>query len=290
MSDEHGDSSSLGISLMGEENEPKRRPGRPAKFKPTIRQGEPGYDEYRDSLSDSQKRLLDRLQLPRIYVDKQGSKPEGYYTKAEILEKTGITETEFRSLQVRKNIRPVARCGRSWTYYNEDTLKQIVKAMSVRVLRTQRQPEDGKLAYTQVEAAEVLKMIEKGKNPSLLIIQRNMHPGIIRAVIADLGPISGGGFWLNRAQVSKISHLLELEGNELPTKSRDFVERIEKAHLSGTCQECGVTPRAILCNECFRSHDQKVKERREARKRRAAEPLPSEDKSDVSDSGVESSG
>ena len=189
----------------------------------------------------------ERIQLSRV----RSQVPEGHYSKAMFMEKTGLTENEFRALQAAGKLEPVARSPRGWALWNDQSIEKL-KASALGMTRQRKMASLSRKnwrSYSAQEGVAVFREIEKGTPLATVAIEMNLHPSLVSVIREDYA-------LLNRAvvmpkQVMDVINRLEgkIEGVFPIQNAEDLLRLIERLAVRGTCSTCRSKPRKY-CVEC----------------------------------------
>lgn len=209
-----------------------------------------------------------------------GRCPPGYFTRADLLERTGKTEQDLKRLEGRGLLKVDARNRMGWGLYTADTANRVIA-----FFRDRQAPENlssrhsalslPALSYTTEESVIVFDALHKGVVPTQIAVDYHVHPAIIELIMRDYERINSVVI-LTTADLTRLENL----GVDAvyPVRSGDDVVQLVKAALKPSlCNAC-IETSAILCKNCHAkrliSHENRIRDAYELKARQAQSALP----------------
>lgn len=191
--------------------------------------------------------------------------PEGMVTRNMILEKSGISVTEFNSFLGRGIFIAKGKTVRGWVYYDErEVLLQISEHKQKTVkpeVEQQRLPPastDGSepaFSYTRDEGLLVFKLLSAGKPLHEVFLESQIHPVILKNIFRDYETFSNCIFVMKDTldEINKLS----LDGPFPVTSSGEILEllKIASSASDATCKTCSKRE-PVLCHTCAKARFQ----------------------------------
>lgn len=211
----------------------------------------------------------------------------GYFTRAELLERAGITQHEYLKLVCRKILVAKHKSRqRGWVVYTDEDVELCRSILRkwlprespsatrgpVRKWQPHVVPARGQLRYSKEHARQVIKLLKAGVPRDEIFLELDLHPDTLALISRDY-EIMIGGFYVDGAMVERINHL-PIEGVDLPiSTARDLMALLD--HLfqeiaEKKCVVCDKNRPSDRCTVCVRSSLLAELERRAARAAAAA--------------------
>lgn len=191
----------------------------------------------------------ERLTLSRV----RSQVPEGHYTKAMFMEKTGLTSNEFRALRAAGKLEPVGRSRRGWALWNDTSIDKL-KASALGITRQRKLASLSRKnwrSYSAQEGVAVFREIEKGTPLASVAIEHNLHPTIVAAIREDY-VLLNRAVLLPKVVMDTINRLEgKIEGVFPIQNAEDMLRLIERLTARVTCGTCHAKPKRY-CVECAR--------------------------------------
>ena len=214
-----------------------------------------------------------RLQNKRLYRRKRARvAPPGYVTSAVLMERVGLSLSQFKSLAAKKLIAADGENGEGYGYYPEKLVQQLLIKKAdgslFRNARTEPAGQESTLAnYTPEQGVHVFELLHEGKSSEqiVLILGSNdatrVHPLIVKRIREDYDEMTGS-IHLPRAIVEQINQFEHLPGTFPLTDAAGLFDMIEQVVQNRLCSECKQIDSVGLCAACIMA--QRRREKRDA--------------------------
>lgn len=207
---------------------------------------------------------------------------DGYFPRAELLERAGMTQHEYTKLAYRRSL--VARYKsrqRGWVLYTDEDVKKCRALLKKwlpreaaatpmgRPRKWQAQPggAKGQLRYSKEHARQVIKRLKEGMPRDEIFLELDLHPDTISLISRDY-EIMIGGFYVDGTMVERINRL-PIEGVDLPiSTARDLMallDQLFKDIAERRCSTCDKNRPSDRCTACMRAMVMAEVERKAAR-------------------------
>lgn len=187
-----------------------------------------------------------RIQLNRV----RSQVPPGMYSKAMFMEKTGLTENEFRTLVATKKLEPVAFNARGWALYDDACIEKLkANPKMARARKMASMSRHHWRSYSEAEALAVFEEIERGTPLTTVVIQYKIHPTLV-GVIRDDYALLKQGIVVPKDVMNRINRLDGKVDGVFPIQNaEDLLRLIDRLVSRAACTSCRTHPRK-LCVEC----------------------------------------
>lgn len=189
---------------------------------------------------------------PKVHLNRVASQcPPGLITKGMLLEKSGLTKAELRSLESQGMVRPAGKNARGWALYEACIVPVISKKSIAPEDRPAALPShkqlDRVVQYTTSEAVLVFGMFKKGMPLEDVILETHIHPTVVTMIRRDYEEMTGTLF-VSRSTLERINALpLDCP---LPLKTQDDLYTAMGSLASSViCGRCKTKPKRY-CSGC----------------------------------------
>lgn len=203
--------------------------------------------------------------------------PEGYVTRATLLERTGVSDPDLKSWEQKGLVRADARNDRGWYLWKEErieTLRHLAASRPTRIGSIRRSASE--ITYTSKEAVTIFGLIRDRVSLVDIVTRTEIHPAIVQVIARDFQSL-GDAIVLLEDDIQAI-RAAKLDAPEGTFRSAaDLVTAIKGAFSRMACQSCKERPRSKRCERC-------IEDRRAALERRAARqgvPAPADGESET---------
>lgn len=172
--------------------------------------------------------------------------PDGFLTRQDILERTGITNKELNSLIARRKVEATARSKRNWALFPESVVAKILRVLSVKMTRKRQQP-----VYGAAHAVQVFKMLEAKVPTAKILLKTKLHPEALRAIEREYHQMNES--LVLTKEVLNAIYKLPIEGAYFPFENgSDLLDLLERIAKGQHCVRCG-KQREGVCAPCHRA-------------------------------------
>lgn len=189
----------------------------------------------------------ERLSLSRV----RSQIPEGMYTKAMFMERTGLTANEFRALVVAGKLKPVMVTKKGWKLYDDSCIEKL-KALPGAAARSRKLASMSRKqwrTYSESEALAVFEEIEKGTPMATVVLRYKIHPSLVGIIREDYALLNRA-IVVPRAVMDRINSLEGKVDGVFPIQNaEDLLRLIDRLVSRSSCSACRTKPRK-LCVAC----------------------------------------
>lgn len=218
------------------------------------------YGDHPMSRADKKSRdaVSERLRQQR----RAQTAPPGYYTKAMIKEKVGLSEPAMRSILWHKIITSDTQSSGGYTLYSEKSVEKLINMKADGSLfRELRKLKAGALLdensstvvanYSDVQGVEVFELLGEGRSLEEIIVETRIHPLVVKRIREDYDDITGS-IHIPRRVVDQLNAFEEkgLPGT-FPVKDANAVLDFFQGYaLVRACPTCSDRLASIYCTQC----------------------------------------
>jgi hypothetical protein len=195
--------------------------------------------------------------LPKGHV---GTVPTGYLTRAEFLDRTGLSLKQLKKLTGEGKIRSSLRSTRGWALYDLEAVNRVRRSITC--------VQKDEVSFTSEEAIDVFRRIRTGQSLDVICIETDLHPYVISSIAQEFAKLNGAMI-LPKGIVETIN-LLPIEGIELPiVKPEQIAEALRIGCEERRCDTCRNRPPSRSCSFCVQ---ERVERKRSAQNAQTAAP------------------
>ena len=205
-----------------------------------------------EPLDESQIRHVLLKGAPKVHLNRVAAQcPPGLVSRGMLLQKSGLTAAELRSLESSGLVKPAGKNGRGWTMYEEALIPLISKKAISPENRPAALPSakqlDRVVQYTTSEAVLVFGLFRQGMALEDIILETHIHPTVVTMIKRDYEDMTGTLF-VSKATLDKVNSLpLDCP---LPIKTQeDIYTAMSSIASSIICGRCKVKPKRY-CHGC----------------------------------------
>jgi hypothetical protein len=168
--------------------------------------------------------------------------PAGWITRAQLIERTGLTEGELRKFRPK-----ASRSSTGWMIYPERYVNQILAKIPAkdRVLP---------LGYDAEQSQNVFRMLKEGRELRDVVIETGILPDVLDEIIKAYERLTSTIF-LSKATVDRLSALFVVN---FPIDGEDaLMDVVEAASSEHKCIRCKAR-QGRICMGCSRQEQAKV--------------------------------
>lgn len=177
--------------------------------------------------------------------------PPGLVSRGMLLQKSGLTAAELKSLEESGLVKPAGKNARGWTMYEECLIPVISKKAIAPENRPAALPSakqlDRVVQYTTHEAVLVFGLFKQGVALEDIVLETHIHPTVVTTIKRDYED-QAGTLFVSKATLDKINSLpLDCP---LPIKTQeDLFNAMSSIASSVICGRCKTKPKKY-CHGC----------------------------------------
>lgn len=172
--------------------------------------------------------------------------PAGFLTRPMLLQRTGLTLTELKSLQGQGLIKATKRNNRGWYLWSESDIVTFMGGKAPQPIPSTESGND-RVAYSNVDGAQVFNLLKAETPLTDIVVQTQLHPSVVRTIVKDYDALAGT-ISLSKQAVDRMNQLpLDCA---LPLRTEeDVFTALESIVTSATCGRCRRRPKSY-CTAC----------------------------------------
>lgn len=180
------------------------------------------------------------------YDDSMDPCPAGFLTRPMLLQRTGLKNSELRSLEGRGMVKAAKRNNRGWFLWPESIVPAIAKKQ-----KAYASPDYAHevVTYESNAAVYVFELLDEGVPLTEIVKRSKLHPAVVRAIMRDYDGL---------AETISIPKLILDKINFLPLDcplpiktAEDVLRAFEMLAAATVCARCKTKPKK-LCTSCVR--------------------------------------
>lgn len=187
--------------------------------------------------------------------------PVGYYTRYDLLERTGRSEKEIKRAEARGVLRADARNSHGWSLYSQETLDKLVEYFK-RLRPKIAQIVGVDASYSDDQGLKGFALLKAGKTPADVAEELQCHPSIASSIANDYSRMQGAV--LLPGEMVRLIEALPIDGERPLTTPEGVLEIIKQAMRRSACGKCG-SREAALCKACTQNHVDRAIEKERAK-------------------------
>lgn len=181
------------------------------------------------------------LKVPR------GTATVGFLTRGELLEMSGLTDSEFRTLTARKKIQATARTAGNWALYTMADVEKA-KALKLGLENERRRTLKEQKGFTHKQSLQVFKMLDEGKSlKDIFYAMEDIPVPALHEIVKQYQALTASLF-VSPTVMQEIA-ALDLEGDYPIKTGVQLLEIIKNALKTSHCSQCRKKPRS-WCDGC----------------------------------------
>lgn len=188
--------------------------------------------------------------------------PPGFYTAAQIRDRLGVSERQFRQLTAARVISASRYSETNMALYSEQLLQMLLNRQADGSLFSYRKEEDGTVVpvpqplvvpttYTPEQGVQVLEMLDQQIPILRIVLETKLLPQVVRRIQMEYDEMVGSLTIPKRVldQMNK----LPLEGSFPLRFATDILEIMQAALQIRACTTCERTRAMSVCSRCFKN-------------------------------------
>lgn len=228
------------------------------------------------------------VHMPKVVIGGPPPPPDGYWYTREVLENTGWSITQFRSLAKRGLVASAKRGTNGYHLYPSDRIKELKRQIDkgeiltyTIVTKKEARKEELKHGYTVSVSKSIFEALRSGKTlAEVSRIHANIHPRDLMIIFKDF-------LRVENAVIVSAGMMRKINGLDLdcamPIKTEQGLYEALNAAVKDRCRSCS-RGKSSYCDRCIRK---RVLKSLTPRQRYGREPVPDtsdEDETELSKS------